>query len=119
MRVSTSPRQIRACLSGIEMGAILTCSYPDHKQNRFFRMIQDLNMGIAQAHAQILKFKPVLTIVSCYDNGIFGMAVMPFLCGGVWFLPKLSYQRNVMSIYSDKLANVQVFINCRYSIAQM
>ena len=24
-----------------------------------------------------------------------------------------------MSIYSDKLANVQVFINCRYFVAQM
>ena len=25
----------------------------------------------------------------------------------------------VMSIYSDKLAHIQVIINCRYSIAQM
>ena len=27
--------------------------------------------------------------------------------------------KTVMSIYSDKLAHVQDFINCRYSVAQM
>ena len=33
-----------------------------------YRMSQDLNMGKAYAHAPILKCKPVLTIVFCYEN---------------------------------------------------
>ena len=34
-------------------------------------------------------------------------------------LLSLTVQKSVMSIYSDKLAHVQVVINCRNSIAQM
>ena len=31
---------------------------------------------------------------------VFGMSIMPFLCRGVWFLPKLSHHRNVsLSVY--------------------
>ena len=31
----------------------------------------------------------------------------------------LIIQGSVMSIYSDKLAHIQVIINCRFSVAQM
>ena len=36
-----------------------------------------------------------LLIMWCKLKVVFGMAAMSFLCRGVWFLPKLSYHRNV------------------------
>ena len=45
-----------------------------------------------------LSWLPFL-IQTTFQN-IFGMVAMPFLCRGVWFLPKLSYHRNVsLTVY--------------------